>query len=144
LLQRLTQSAATAVLRHLGLHWSLTPDQVRVLTAGAWPQLTSLQIGSFRLGRAGGQALAAWPLLRQLRSLTLQNSSFQDVTCLETLADSPHLGPLLRVDVHNGSVAPGVRPTLRRRMGGRFSATGRKLPRVVSIGGWGRLSGDED
>jgi uncharacterized protein (TIGR02996 family) len=145
LLLRLTRSSATAKLQHLDLSWKLTPEEVRLLTAEAtWPELTSLIIGSFRLGTAGAQMLAASPLLGQLRFLTLSNSSFQEVPGLEALASSPHLGPLLRVDVKNGSVAPSTRALLRQRLGGRFSAGGRKWPRVVTFGGWGRLLGEDD
>jgi uncharacterized protein (TIGR02996 family) len=145
LLKRLLRSAAKVQLQHLGLDWSLTPAQVQLLAGeGTWPQLTSLMIGSLRLGKAGMEALAAWPLLGQLRELVLQNSSSLDLPGLDVLAHSPHLGPLLRIDIHNGSVAPDVRKALRQRMGGRFSAWRRKYPRVLNIGSWGSLLGDDD
>ncbi len=144
LLQRLGPAAAPA-LQRLDLNWSLSPEQAQILVAqGAWPQLTYLQVGCFRLGATGMQALASWPLLRQLRFLALQNASFQHIPGLQALAASPHLGPLLRVDLHNGSAAKEVRQALRQRLGGRFSASGRLLPRVVIVGDWGKLLGDDD
>jgi hypothetical protein len=144
-LRGLTRSGATAAVRDLGLNWKFTADQVRTLTATRdWPQLTALQLGVLRLEREGWQALAAWPVLGQLRGLTLQNGSFGEVAGVELLVDSPHLGPLLRVDIHNGTVGQAARTLLRQGMGGRFSDTGRKLPRVLSLGGWGRLFEEDD
>jgi hypothetical protein len=106
------------------------------------PALTELELGAFRLKAEGMAALARSPLLRQLRQLVLTNSSSQAVPGLEALADSPQVGPLLRVDIRNGHVPPEVVPALRRRFGGRFAVAGRMWPRTISIGGWHRLIGD--
>jgi hypothetical protein len=144
LVRRLTEAPAARGLSHLGLSWTVSPAEVQALTgSGAWPRLTSLQLGCMRLG-AGGQALADWPLLSQLRQLTLRNSSFGEVPGLAPLARSPHLTPLLRVDIHNGSLAQNDRALLRERMAGRLSVAGRKEPRMVHLGGWGRILGDDE
>jgi len=144
ILRRLKASAATSPLRELSLGWTLTPEQVEVLTGGQpWPQLTTLKIGSFQLGKEGVQLLAAWPGLRQLRFLTLRNCSVLAVPGLEVLAGCPNVSPLLRVDIQNGSVAPESRPVLRQHLPGRVSSE-RPLPRVLSLGGWGKLLGDEE
>jgi hypothetical protein len=66
----------------------------------------------------GMAALAGWPVLGQLRRLVLSNASSQAVPNLEALADSPHVGPLLRVDIHNGHVPREAVPAVRRRFGG--------------------------
>jgi uncharacterized protein (TIGR02996 family) len=145
LLRGLTRSPATAGLQHLGLHWPMTPEQARVLTeSGDWPRLTSLYLDPFRLDTAGAQALADWPLLGHLRHLTLRNSSAQELPGLVALADSPHPGPLLRVDLHNGSVPADVRARLQKHLGGRWAGAGRRLPRVVPVGRGARLTGEDD
>ena len=63
---------------------------------------------------------------------------------LEALAGSPNVGPLLRVDVANADVPEDARALLRQHLGYRFSPWGRKLPQVVSLGGWGGLHGEDD
>ncbi len=141
----LNGSPARATLRDLGLSWSLTPDHARALVAGGpWPQLTSLTIGSYRLGTAGMEALAGWPVLRQLRLLSLHNVTSHRVLGLEHLANSPHLGELLRIDIHNGTGEKEGRALLRQRIGGRLAGSGRLMPRVVTVGHWGKLMGDDD
>jgi hypothetical protein len=50
-------------------------------------------------------------------------------------AGSPHVGPLLRVDIQNGHVPREAVPAVRRRFGGRFAVGGRMLPRMISLGG---------
>jgi hypothetical protein len=97
----------------------------------------------FRLGEEGAQALAGWPLLGQLRHLTLRNSSAQELPGLVALADSPHPGPLLRVDLPNGSVPAAVRVRLQKRLGGRWAGAGRRLPRVVPVGREAWRTGDD-
>ena len=96
----------------------------------------------FRLRTDGMAALAAWPGLAQLRILTLSNASSQAVPGLEALAESPHVGPLLRVDIENGEAPSEVVPALRRRFGIRFAVAGRMWPRTITLGGWHRLLGD--
>ena len=61
---------------------------------------------------------------------------------LEALAASPHVGPLLRVDINNGHVPPEAVPAVRRRFGARFAVGGRLWPRTISLCGWHRLVGD--
>lgn len=85
-------------------------------------------------------ALARSPLLRQLRHLMLSNSSSRAVPVLEALADSPQVGPLLRVDIHNGDVPTEAVPALRRR----FAVSGRKWPRAITLGDWDLFGDGED
>jgi hypothetical protein len=142
-IRRLTAAWNSPALRKLGLTWSLRPDQVRLLTAASGPPaLTRLELGSLRMGVEGATALAGWPLLRQLRWLVLTNASSHAVPGLEALADSPHVGPLLRVDIKNGHVPTESVPAIRRRFGSRFAVGGRMLPRVLSVGDWSRILGD--
>jgi uncharacterized protein (TIGR02996 family) len=130
-------------LRRLGLLWSLSPETVRLLAAAPPPPaLTELEVGVFRFKAEGMAVLAGSPLLRQLRRLELRNSSSQAVPGLEALAESPHVGPLLRVDIRNGHVPAEAVPAVRRRFGGRFAVSGRMLPRTISLGGWHDLLGD--
>jgi hypothetical protein len=145
LLRALVQSGGTARLCDLTLQWNLTLAQMAILTSGGtWPRLTSLTIDPFRSGKEGLTRLATWPVLRQLRFLELRNGSHQKVPGLAALARSPHLGPLLRVDLHNGDVGKKARAAIRARLGARFNATGRKLPRVTILGGWGAFGLEED
>lgn len=133
----------TPVLRHLGLLWSLSLDAVRLLAeAPPPPALAELELGVFELKAEGMAVLAGCPLLRQLRRLGLSNASSQAVPGLEALADSPHVGPLLRVDINNGHVPPEALPAIRRRFGGRFAADGRIWPQTILLGGLHRLLGD--
>jgi hypothetical protein len=124
LIGRLTAAWRLPPLRRLGLTWSLSADQVRLLTAAPPPPLlTDLELGSFRRGVEGAAAVAGWEGLRQIRRLLLSNASSRAVPALEALAESPHAGPLLRVDIANGHVPSGsvpnaaaaFRPPLRRR-----------------------------
>jgi len=92
----------------------------------------------------GMAALAGSSQLRQLRRLVLSNASSQEVPGLEALADSPQVGPLLRVDIHNGNAPRAVLPVLRGRFGGRFANGERKWPWTITLGGWGRLVGDNE
>jgi uncharacterized protein (TIGR02996 family) len=145
ILKVLLPTSAESPLQQLELCWSLHPRQVEILTAGAkWPLLDSLLIGTFRAGVQGIRRLAAWPLLRQLRSLTLQNSSSSEVPGVEAFAQSEQAGPLLRVDLRNAHVSKEAQPLLRQRFGLRFAPSGRQEPRVISVGGWARLRGDDD
>jgi uncharacterized protein (TIGR02996 family) len=145
ILKSLVSVANTLLLHRLDLSWSLTPAQVQLLmTAPTWPNLIDLRIGSFALGSEGMRLLAQWPLLQQLRYLTLSNSSHQQLPALEELARSPHVGPLLRIDINNASVDRNTLRTIREHMGYRFSAYGRKLPRVVTMGSPGLLFGDDE
>ena len=66
------------------------------------------------------------------------------VPSLEALAESPHAGPLLRVDIHNGGIEQEALEPLKARFGGRFSSRGRQTARVATMGNMGRLVGDED
>jgi hypothetical protein len=142
-IRRLCAAWNTPSLRRLGLLWSLSTEAVRLL-AGAPPPpaLTELEVGAFSMGAQGMAALAGSPLLRRLRRLVLSNSSSQAVPGLEALADSPEVGPLLRVDIRNGHVPREVVPALRRRFGGRFAVGGRMWPRTISLGGWHRWHSD--
>jgi hypothetical protein len=142
-LRRLLAVWNTPSLRRLGLLWSLSAEEVRVLAgAPVPPVLTELALGSFRMKAEGMAALAGSPLLRQLRRLVLSNSSSQEVPGLEALADSSQAGSQLRVDIQNGHVPRAVVPALRRRFGIRFAVGGRMYPRTISLGGWHRLLGD--
>jgi hypothetical protein len=133
----------TTSLHRLGLLWSLSAESVRFLAdASPPPALTHLELGSYRMNAEGMAALAGSVLLRQLRRLVFTNSSSQAVPGLEALACSPHVGPLLRVDIHNGHVPAEVVPTIRKRFGGRFAVSGRMWPRTISLGGWHRMFGD--
>jgi hypothetical protein len=96
--------------------------------------LTELQLGSFLMGVEGAAALAAWPVLAQLRQLELYNRSAQEVPGMEALARSPHVGPLLRLDIHNGHVPRRTIPVLRHRFGLRFASDGRMWPRTITLG----------
>src|SRR5262249_38688080 len=141
--RRLCTAWHTPSLRRLGLLWSLSPEEARLLaTAPPPPALTEFEVGVFRLKAEGMAALAGSPLLRQLRRLVLCNSSSQDVPGLEALAESPHVGPVLRVDIRNGHVPREAIPAVRHRFGGRFAVSGRMLPRTISLGGWHKLLGD--
>jgi hypothetical protein len=142
-IRRLSAVWNTPSLRRLGLLWSLTAEAVRVLAAAPPPPaLTELELGSFSMKAEGMAALAGWPALGQLRRLVLSNTSSQTVPGLEALAESPHVGPLLRVDIRNGHVPREVVPAIRRRFGGRFAVAGRMEPRTISLGGWHQLTGD--
>jgi uncharacterized protein (TIGR02996 family) len=142
-LRRLSAAWNTPALRRLGLLWSLSPADARVLAASAPPPaLTTLEVGVLHLKAEGMAALAGWPGLRRLRHLHLRNASANEVAGLEALAESPHVGPLLRVEIHNGSVPDEAVPALRRRFGGRFAIGGRLEPRTITLGGWHQLVGD--
>jgi hypothetical protein len=106
--------------------------------------LAQLQVDVFRLGVEGMRVLAAWPVLSQLRFLDLHNASSHEVRGLEALAESPHPGPLLRIDLTNGHVSRDARPLLRRRFQGRFRAMGRTMPQTVSLGSWAQFLGEDD
>jgi uncharacterized protein (TIGR02996 family) len=143
ILRRLLAVWSTPALRRLGLLWSLSSEEVLLLAdVPVPPLLTELELGSFRMKTEGMAALAGSPLLRQLRHLILSNASSQEVPGLEALAESPQVGPLLRVDIQNGHVPRAVVPALRRRFGIRFAVSGRKWPRTISLGGWHGLLGD--
>jgi hypothetical protein len=143
--RRLCAVWKTGSLRRLGLLWSLSAEAVRVV-AGTTPPpaLTELELGSYRMGAQGMAALAGSPLLRQLRNLVFRNSSAGELPGLEVLAESPYVGPLLRVDILNGHVPHAAVPALRRRFGGRFAVAGRVWPQTISLGGWHRLTGDDE
>jgi uncharacterized protein (TIGR02996 family) len=119
LLRRLTAAWGGAALRRVELAWSLHREQVGILTAASPPPvLVALEVGVLHLKAEGMAELAAWPGLGQVRRLVLANASSNTVPGLAALADSPHVGPLLRVDIRNGhappEAAPPVRPALRR------------------------------
>jgi hypothetical protein len=133
----------STALRRLGLLWSLSAETVRLLTeVPPPPRLTELELGVFRMKAEGMAVLAGSQLLGQLRRLTFRNASSQSVPGLEALADSPQVGPLLRVDILNGNVPKEVVPALRRRFGIRFAVCGRMLPRTIHLGGWHKSFGD--
>lgn len=130
----------TPRLRSLALDWSLTPEHVALLTACRPPAgLTKLEIGSMRMGVAGAAAVAAWPGLRQLHKLRFHHSSHGTIEGLEALATAPHVGPLLRIDVQNASIAKEAHQPLRERFGLRVAIGYRRLPRtmVMGVGDWG-------
>ncbi len=143
-IRRLCAVWHTPALRRLGLLWSLSVETVRLLVTAPPPPptLTELELGVFRLKEEGMAVLASSPLLRQLHRLVLVNSSAQAVPGLEALAESPHVGPLLRVDIHNGHVPREAVSAVRRQFGGRIAVSGRSWPRMISLGGWGELLGD--
>jgi uncharacterized protein (TIGR02996 family) len=136
----------TPALRRLELRWGLSADEIRLLAAAAPPPpaLTELGLESMRMGREGMAALADSPLLRQLRRLVFHNSSVHELVGVEKLAESPHVGPLLRVDINNGHVPRATIPALRRRFGIRFAVGGRMWPKTITLGGRNRLSGDDE
>jgi uncharacterized protein (TIGR02996 family) len=143
LVRQLAASPAAARLRALALYWPVRAGHLGELARAAWPRLTQLGL-SWQRGAAAAQALAAWPVLGQLRWLTLRNHAGGPLNGLKALGGSPHFGPLLRVDFHNDGVPKDVAGTLRQRLGGRLSVAGRKLPRVVQVGGWGDGFGLEE
>jgi uncharacterized protein (TIGR02996 family) len=142
-LERLCAAWRVPSLHSLGLRWTLPASQMKQLAAAPLPPgLTELEVDSYRLGEEGMAALAGWPILAQLRRLVLTNSSANAVPGLEALAVSPHVGPLLRVDIENGNAPDEAIPALRKRFGIRFAVAGRMWPRVIHLGGWHQLLGD--
>ena len=141
LLTWLAPRLSGSALQHLELCWSLSPEQLAVLTTGrGWGEITQLKIDVFRIGASGARLLAVWPVLSQLRWLILSNSSSQLVPGLEALAESPHVGPLLRVDIHNGGVSKEAGRLIRGRFGMRFSEHGASYRQSFTSAVWATFS----
>jgi uncharacterized protein (TIGR02996 family) len=143
-LDRLLSAWRTSGLQQVGLTWSLSVAQLRQLVASPPPpRLVEFDLEVHGLPVEGMHVLASWPALRQLRRLRLTCSSASTIAGLEALADSPHAGELLRIDLRNANVAREAIPALRQRFGLRFAVGGRSWPQRVNADDWSKIRGDQ-
>lgn len=119
----LASSPGLANLRVLTLTGvSLTAAGVDALINGPFWRLSGLGLGGCELTPAAVRVLAASPRLARLSFLDLSRNRDLRGDALRPLAGSPHLSPLLELEIHGCGASDGVRDELRRRLGRRLGA----------------------
>jgi uncharacterized protein (TIGR02996 family) len=118
----LAEAPALANLRLLALSGTnLGPDGVDALLNGRYWRLAGLGLGRCNLPAAAARVLAGSPRLRRLTYLDLSTNYGFGGDALLPLAESPHLCPLLELDLRGVPASDRVRAALRGRLGRRLS-----------------------